>query len=131
MKIEEVVRGDVVVVRPKGRLTVETEEELREAVRRLFDAGWTRLVLDLASVRFIDSCGLGAIIHGYISARRRGGGLKLLNVSRHNVHLLAITKLLTVFETFDSEDEAIRSYSPKGSRQQPKVSSLTEGPMLS
>ena len=110
MRIDEVVRGEVVIMRPKGRLTLETEGEFREAVRRLFDIGRTRLVLDLANVPYVDSCGLGAMIQEFISARRRGGGLKLLNVCGHIRHLLAVTKLLTVFETFESEDAAARSF---------------------
>jgi anti-sigma B factor antagonist len=110
MRIEETVRGDVVIIEPKGRLTVEIEEQFRETVRRLLESGRTRLVLNLANVPSIDSCGLGAIVQGYISARRRGGDLKLLNVSGRNHHLLTITKLLTVFETYDSEDEVGRSF---------------------
>jgi anti-sigma B factor antagonist len=105
MRIEETVRGNVVIIEPKGRLTVEIEEEFRETVRRLLESGRTRLVLNLANVPSIDSCGLGAIVHGCVSARRRGGDIKLLKVSGRNHHLLAITKLLTVFETYDSEDE--------------------------
>jgi anti-sigma B factor antagonist len=105
MRIEETVRGNVVIIEPKGRLTVEIEEQFRDTVRRLLESGRTRLVLNLANVPSIDSCGLGAIVQGYISARRRGGDLKLLNVSGRNHHLLTITKLLTVFETYDSEDE--------------------------
>ena len=116
MRIDEVVRGEVVIMRPKGRLTLETEGEFREAVRRLFDIGRTRLVLDLANVPYVDSCGLGAMIQEFISARRRGGGLKLLNVCGHIRHLLAVTKLLTVFETFESEDAAARSFFERGPR---------------
>ena len=110
MNMKETVRGDVVILKPKDRLTVETEAEFREAVRRLLDGGKTRLVLDLATVPAIDSCGLGAMIEGYISARRRGGAMKLVNASGHHVHLLAVTKLVTVFEMFDSEAEAARSF---------------------
>ena len=108
-------------MRPQGRLTVESEGEFREALRGLFAGGRARLVLDLANVPFVDSCGLGAMIQGYIWARRRGGGLKLLNVSGRNVHLLTLTKLLTVFETFDSEEEAARSFFERGSRGREKV----------
>jgi anti-sigma B factor antagonist len=110
MRIGETIRGDVVIIEPKGRLTVETEQEFRETVRRQFDAGRTRLVLNLADVPYIDSCGLGAMTQEYISARRRGGDLKLLNLSGRNRHLLTLTKLVTVFETYDSEEEAARSF---------------------
>jgi anti-sigma B factor antagonist len=110
MKIEETVRRDVVIIEPKGRLTLETEAQFRETIRRQLDAGRTRLVLNLADVPYIDSCGLGAIAQEYISARRRGGDLKLLNVSGRNQHLLILTKLATVFEMYNSEAEAERSF---------------------
>jgi anti-sigma B factor antagonist len=115
--MKEFVRGDVVIISPKDRLTVETEEEFRRAVRRLLDGGQTRLLLDLATVPAIDSCGLGAMIAGFVSARRRGGALKLVNASGHHVHLLAVTKLVTVFELFDSEEEAVRSFMALGRRK--------------
>jgi anti-sigma B factor antagonist len=76
-----------------------------------------RLVLDLASVPAIDRCGLGAMIEGHISAPPPRRGLKLLNVSGHNVHLLAVTKLVTLFEMFDSEEEAARSFAAFGRRR--------------
>jgi anti-sigma B factor antagonist len=110
MTIEETVYGNVVIIEPKGRLTVEIEEQFRDTVRRLLESGRARLVLNLASVPYIDSCGLGAIVQAYVSARRHGGDLKLLNVSGRNHRLLTITKLLTVFETYDSEDEVGRSF---------------------
>ncbi len=110
MTIEETIRGNVVIIAPQERLTVETEERFRETVRRLFDGGWTRLVLDLAKVPYIDSCGLGAMTQECISARRRGGDLKLLNVGGRNHQLLTLTKLLTVFETYDSAAEAVQSF---------------------
>jgi anti-sigma B factor antagonist len=110
MRIDETIRHDVVFIEPKGQVTLDTEAQFRQTVRRHFDAGRTRLVLNLAEVPYIDSCGLGAIAQEYISARRRGGDLKLLNVSGRNHHLLVLTKLLTVFETFDSAEEAARSF---------------------
>ncbi|OFV92507.1 MAG: hypothetical protein A3G76_14020 [Acidobacteria bacterium RIFCSPLOWO2_12_FULL_65_11] len=127
MTIEETVRGNVVFIEPKGRLTVETEEEFRGTVRQLLETGWTRLVLNLADVPYIDSCGLGAIAQEYISARRRGGDLKLLNVAGRNHHLLTLTKLVTVFETYDSEDEAARSFLDASPRE---LLSLTGTPTM-
>src|SRR5712692_6915007 len=110
MTIDKRIRDDVVIIEPKMRLTVETETFFIENVRQLLDAGRTRLVLDLASVPYIDSTGLGAVAHAFTSAWRRGGELKLLHVRDRNLHLLTITKLLTVFEVYDSEDEAARSF---------------------
>jgi anti-sigma B factor antagonist len=110
MRIDERFRQDIVIIEPRGRLTVETEEQFTEAVRRLLRAGWTRLVLNLAGVPYVDSCGLGAIAQAYVSAWRHGGELKLLNVTGRNLCLLTITKLVTVFDVYDSEDEVERSF---------------------
>jgi anti-sigma B factor antagonist len=111
MEIGERVCRDVVIVEPTGRLTEENELQFRETFRRLLEQGRTRLVLNLAGVPSIDSVALGAIAQAYISARRRGGELKLLHVTGQSHQLLATTKLLTVFETFDSEHEAELSFS--------------------
>jgi anti-anti-sigma factor len=110
MWVNERALDEVVIIEPKGRLTVETEAEFVLAVRRLLDAGRNRLVLDLADVPYIDSSGLGAIAYAYTSAWRRGGELKLLNVRGRNRRVLMVTKLLTVFDVFEAEDEAIRSF---------------------
>jgi anti-sigma B factor antagonist len=101
---------DVVIIEPKGRLTVETELEFTGMVSRLLEAGRKWIVLDLAAVPYIDSCGLGAIAQAYVSAFKRGGDLKLLHLTQRNHHLLTITKLLTVFEAYDSAEEAVRSF---------------------
>jgi len=110
MRVEQRIRNGVVIIAPKGRLTVETEADFVQAVRQLLDNGQIRLVLNLADVPYIDSGGLGAIAHTYTSAWRRGGELKLLNVKHRNRQLLTVTRLITVFEVFESEDEAVRSF---------------------
>ena len=110
MRIDQRVQNNILIVEPRGRLTVETELEFTAAIRGLLDAGWRRLVLNLADVPYIDSCGLGAIAHAYVSAWRRGGELKLLNVTARNRHLLTITKLMTVLDVYDSEDEVERAF---------------------
>lgn len=132
MKIEETVRGDVVIIEPKGRLTVETEEQFTEAVRRHLDAGRTSLVLNLANVPLIDSCGLGAMTQGHISARRRGGDLRLMNVGGRNLQLLTVTKLVTVFETYDSAEEAALSFGAKsaGAADQLSARARKQSPSL-
>lgn len=114
MRIDKYVRNHVVVVEPRGRLTVETEADFTGAVRRLLDAGHSRLVLNLAHVPRIDSCGLGAIAQAYVSVWSRGGILKLLHVSARNLQMLAVTKLSPVFEIFDSEEAAERSFGARG-----------------
>ena len=112
MRIDFHFRPDVVVVEPQGRLTVETEAHLTETVKRLHEAGFVRLVLNLTHVPVIDSCGLGAIAQAYASSWSRGGTLKLAGVNPRNLRLLRVTNLSTVFEVFNSRDEALRSFEP-------------------
>jgi anti-anti-sigma factor len=110
MQINTRLTRDVAIIEPKGRITVETERQFTEAVFALIEAGQRRLVLDLVDVPYIDSVGLGAIVQAYTSTRRRGGDLKFLHVTHRNRQLLVTTKLLTVFETYDTMDELERSF---------------------
>lgn len=113
MTINESRLGEIVVIAPDGRLTVETESEFSGAVKRTLAAGHKFLVLDLADVPYIDSCGLGAIAQAYVGACRRGGTMKLANVGGRTWRLLRITQLLTVFEVYDSIEAAGRSFGPE------------------
>jgi len=110
MQIDTRVHHDVVIIQPKERITVETGAQFIEVVRTLLEAGPRRLVLSLLDVPSIDSVGLAAIVQAYTSARRRGGDLKLLHVRHRNRQLLTTTKLLTVFEAYDTEDKVERSF---------------------
>ena len=112
MQIEERTVGDVVVLDLKGRITLgDGDQLLKDKVNSLVNQGNKRIVLNLGGVPYIDSAGLGEIVGSYTTVSRQGGSLKLLNLTKKITDLLAITKLLTVFETFDSEDEAVRSFS--------------------
>jgi len=112
MQIEERNVGDVKVLDLKGKITLgEGDELLKDKVNSLVNQGNKKIVLNLADVPYIDSAGLGEIVRTYTTVSRQGGSLKLLNLTKRITDLLAITKLLTVFETFDSENEAIRSFS--------------------
>jgi anti-sigma B factor antagonist len=110
MRIDTRVYRDVVIIQPKDRITDENDAQFAEAVRALLEAGPRRLALDLVDVPWVDSIGLAAIVQAYTSTRRRGGDLKLLHVGRRNRQLLTITKLLTVFEAYDTEDDVQRSF---------------------
>jgi len=111
MQIEERAVGDVVVLDLKGRITLgDGDQLLKDKVNSLVNQGNKRIVLNLGGVPYIDSAGLGEIVGSYTTVSRQAGSLKLLNLTKKITDLLAITKLLTVFETFDSEDEALRSY---------------------
>jgi len=112
MQIEQRAVGDVTVLDVKGRVTLgEGDELLRDKVNSLLNQGQKKIVLNLADVPYVDSAGLGEIVRTYTTVSRQGGSLKLLNLTKRITDLLSITKLLTVFETFDNENEAVRSFS--------------------
>jgi anti-sigma B factor antagonist len=112
MQIEERAVGDVVVLDLKGKITLgEGDELLKDKVNSLVNQGHKKIVLNLAEVPYIDSAGLGEVVRTYTTVSRQGGSIKLLNLTKRITDLLSITKLLTVFETFDSEGEAVRSFS--------------------
>ncbi len=111
MQIEERAVGDVVVLDLKGRVTLgDGDELLKDKVNSLVNRGFKKIVLNLAEVPYVDSAGLGEIVRTYTTVSRQAGSLKLLNLTKRISDLLSITKLLTVFETFDSENEAIKSF---------------------
>ncbi len=112
MQIEERNVGDVVVLDLKGKITLgEGDELLKDKVNSLVNQGHKKIILNLADVPYIDSAGLGEVVRTYTTVSRQGGSLKLLSLTKRITDLLSITKLLTVFETFDSENEAVRSFS--------------------
>ena len=112
MQIEERAVGDVVVLDLKGKITLgEGDELLKDKVNSLVNQGHKKIILNLADVPYIDSAGLGEVVRTYTTVSRQGGSLKLLNLTKRITDLLAITKLLTVFETFDVEADAVRSFS--------------------
>ena len=112
MQIEERTVGDVVVLDLKGKVTLgQGDELLKDKVNSLVNQGHRKIILNLAEVPYVDSAGLGEIVGTYTTVSKNGGSLKLLNLTKRITDLLAITKLLTVFETFDAESEAVRSFS--------------------
>ncbi len=112
MQISERAVGDVVVLDVKGRITLgDGDEVLKDKVNSVVGKGTKKILLNLADVPYVDSAGLGEIVRTYTTVSRQGGSLKLLNLTKRISDLLAITKLLTVFETFDSEPEAVKSFS--------------------
>ena len=111
MQIEERTNGDVLILDVKGRITLgEGDELLKDKVNSLLNQGKKKIVLNLADVPYIDSAGLGEIVRTYTTVSRQGGSLKLLSLTKRITDLLAITKLLTVFETFESENDAVQSF---------------------
>jgi len=111
MEIAERTVSDITVLDLKGKMTLgEGDELLKDKVNSLVNQGHKKIVLNLAEVPYIDSAGLGEVVRTYTTVSRQGGSLKLLNLTKRIEDLLSITKLLTVFETFDTEAEAIKSF---------------------
>ncbi|HEV3138999.1 MAG TPA: STAS domain-containing protein [Vicinamibacterales bacterium] len=113
MNISERLIGDVVVVDVAGKITLGDGGDmvLKDKMRSLLQQGRTKILLNLGDVSYVDSAGLGEIVQAYGAVTKSGGALKLVNTTKRIKDLLAITKLLTVFETFDSEAEAVTSFS--------------------
>jgi anti-sigma B factor antagonist len=110
LKLTHHTKDGVVVVNAAGRIVFgEESSHLRDVVKKLL-AENNKIVLNLAGTNYIDSGGLGTLVGIYTSARTAGGAIKLANLTQRVGDLLQITKLLTVFETFDSEDEAVESF---------------------
>jgi anti-sigma B factor antagonist len=106
MDLIERILPELVLLQPRERLTVENEADLKEAVTQHLQAGRTRMILDLAHVPYIDSCGLGTIAQTHLNAQRAGGWLKLQNVTGRNLQLLSVTRLLDVIGVYAPERRA-------------------------
>ncbi len=111
LNISERQAGDVTILDMSGKVTIgEGSVALRNTVRRLLGEGKKNILLNLGDVGYIDSSGIGELVSSYSAVSKEGGNLKLLNLTQKIQDLLAITKLLTVFDTFDDEGEALASY---------------------
>ena len=108
--VEKEIDG-VTVLELLGRVTLgEESNDLRTRIKDLLAQGKKRLVLDLGNVSYIDSAGLGTLVAGYTSSQNQGAGMKLANLTKKFHEQLNITKLVTVFEVFNSVEEAIASF---------------------
>ena len=111
MKIVERQANRVVILDLHGRILIgQGQNLLRETVDRLAGSGNTRILLNLADVPFIDSSVVGELVRTLTTLSRKGGKLKLLNLPPRIKNLLSMTRLLDVFQAYDSEDEALRSF---------------------
>jgi anti-sigma B factor antagonist len=103
--------GDVTVVDAAGRITLgEGASSFRDKIRDLVTGGNKKLLLNLAEISYIDSSGIGELVSSYTTVTNLGGSVKLLNLTKRVQDLLQITKLYTVFEVFDDETKAVRSF---------------------
>jgi anti-sigma B factor antagonist len=111
MKIEMRTIGDVRILDCSGKITLgEGTMAVRNTVRDILKDNGKKIILNLADVNYIDSSGIGELVSTYTTVTNSGGQLKLLSLTKKIHELLQITKLLTVFQVFDSEDAAIKSF---------------------
>jgi anti-sigma B factor antagonist len=111
LDIRERQAGDVTVLDMNGKITIgEGSVALRSAIRRLLEEGKKKILLNLGGVSYMDSSGIGELVSSHTAISKEEGQLKLLNLTEKLESLLAITKLLTVFDVYENESEALNSY---------------------
>ncbi len=111
LDLKERQAGDVTILDLSGEVRIgDSSVALRDSIRGLADQGKKKVLLNLGGVKYIDSTGIGELIANYTTISRQGGQLKLLNLTERVQNLLVITKLLTVFDAFDNEAEALKSF---------------------
>jgi anti-sigma B factor antagonist len=111
MDIKERVVEGVSVLDLSGKIVLgEGDVQVKDRIKDLLADGQKRILLNLGDVSYVDSAGLGALISSYTTCKRAEAQLKLVNLTKRIQDLLAITKLITVFDTYESEREAIASY---------------------
>lgn len=102
---------DIVILDLEGRITIgEGSVMLRNRIQQLLQSGERRFLMNLSEVNYIDSSGLGQLVSSYTAVRNQDGELKLLGLTRRVRDLMQITKLLTVFDVFDDEAQALKSF---------------------
>ena len=111
LQIDERNAGEVTILGIKGKLILDEVDVLRSKITSLVDQNRRKLLLDLGGVPYVDSAGLGEIVRCHTTVTRQGGQLKLLNLTKRIHDLMTITKLSNVFDTYDSEPDAVKSFS--------------------
>jgi anti-sigma B factor antagonist len=104
--------GDVTILQVSGRVVLgDGASELRAYMNDLVDEARLKFLLDLRNVTYIDSFGVGVVAAKYVSVRRKGGDVKLLRLSPRTQRVMRISGLLKIFESFESEQDALNSFS--------------------
>ena len=113
MQVEQRIQGNVAIITVTGDITLNKGGDvlLKDKVQSLIQQGNKNIIIDLGAVAYVDSAGLGQLVYAYATTKNKGGALKLVNVTKKLQDLLVVTKLLTVFETYDDESAALSSFS--------------------
>jgi anti-sigma B factor antagonist len=111
MKIEKRKIGNVTIFDLKGKILFgDGIDELRQSVNAVIKENEKQLILNFAEVPYLDSTGLGEVVRSYTTLKKEGGTVKIANLSNKVKDLMMVTKLITVFETFEDENEAVKSF---------------------
>jgi anti-sigma B factor antagonist len=111
LNISERQAGDVTILDLSGKVTIgEGSVALRTTIRRLLGEGKKNILLNLGGVGYVDSSGIGELVSSYTAVQKEGGSLKMLNLTKKIQDLLAITKLLTVFDVYENEADALAGF---------------------
>jgi len=111
MKANSRTVGGVEIIALEGKITIGAgDTQLREVITNAVNAGKTNILLDLSKVTTIDSSGIGELVGSYTTVTNRGGKLKLLHLPAKLNELLHVTQLITVFEVYEDENEAVKSF---------------------
>ena len=111
MIVSERPSGAVTILDVDGGITVgDAAQQLRDNVRSLLQQGRKQILINLAAVPYVDSAGLGELVQGFATTSQQGGALKLVNATNRLRDLLVITKLATIFEIFEDEQQAVTSF---------------------
>ena len=111
MKIEKRKKGSVTILDLKGKILFgDGIDELRQSINGAIKDNEKQLILNFAEVPYLDSTGLGEVVRSYTTLKKEGGAVKITNLTNKVKDLMMVTKLITVFETFNDENEAIKSF---------------------
>jgi anti-sigma B factor antagonist len=111
MKIEKRKKGNVTIFDLKGKILFgDGIDELRQSINAALKDNEKQLVLNFAEVPYLDSTGLGEVVRSYTTLKKEGGTVKIANLTNKVKDLMMVTKLITVFETFNDENEAVNSF---------------------
>jgi len=111
MDIAERTAGNVTVLDLSGQITFTQGDQLfKDKIHSLVNQGHKKILVNMANVTHVDSAGLGELVGAYTTVTKAGGSMKLVNLTKRLTDLLSITKLLTVFDTFDSEQDALKQF---------------------
>jgi anti-sigma B factor antagonist len=118
MRLKTIELNDVVVIEVKGNMMGGPDsQKFRDLLHKLVDEGKNKVVVDLKNVKFINSAGLGTLISGLTTMRNAGGDLKIANPTEKIESLLMITRLIKVFESYSSVDEAVESFNKRSKKR--------------